>query len=85
MKKCSRCKIDKDDDQYSRNSGYISGFNGRCKACVSKINKAYTDKNKGNRKSLRKNEGVTGRLPNCLYKEGTNLITNVYPYKSNNR
>lgn len=85
MKKCVRCKIDKDLEQYSKSSGYISGINSRCKKCMSIVNRENYAKRKADRKSHRIIEGVAGVLSGCLYKENTNLITNVYSYPSNRK
>ena len=85
MKKCSRCGITKDLDQFGTNKQALSGLTGKCKDCMSIVNRESYQKRKADRKSHRIIEGVAGVLSGCLYKENTNLITNVYSYPSNKK
>lgn len=41
MKKCSICKITKDEEEFNKNSRAKSGIKSNCKACDSNKNKAY--------------------------------------------
>ena len=52
---------------------------------MSIVNRENYAKRKADRKSHRIIEGVAGVLSGCLYKENTNLITNVYSYPSNRK
>ena len=46
MKVCSKCKIEKDIDQYNKKRGNKDGLSYYCKDCASINNKLYKDKNR---------------------------------------
>jgi len=85
MKKCKACNIKKDLSEFSIDKQKIKdGLSVDCRSCKSTKNKARYDANKPNKKHRQIKE-KSGNLSGCLYREGTNLITNVYSYPTNKR
>jgi len=85
MKKCKACNIKKDLSQFHTDKQKKKdNLAVNCKSCVATKNKAKYDANKPSEKH-KQIKNNPGNLKGCLYKVGTNLITNVYSYKSSNR
>ena len=85
MKKCKGCNIKKDLSEFNTDKQKIKdGLAVNCKLCKSTKNKAEYDAKKPNKKHRQIKE-KSGNLRGCLYKIGTNLVTNVYAYPTNRR
>ena len=83
MKKCKKCNINKELKEFTKDKQkQKDGLSVNCKSCKSIENKSRYDASKPNKKHRQIKENKNN-LKGCLYIEGTNLITNVYSYKSN--
>tara|TARA_R110000822_G_scaffold90547_2_gene209342 strand:- start:207 stop:812 length:606 start_codon:yes stop_codon:yes gene_type:complete len=45
MKKCTKCNIEKELDNFSKNKNYKDGLQNQCKVCTKEAKKIYYDKN----------------------------------------
>lgn len=44
MKTCTKCKVEKDESEFSKNKNYKDGFEYRCKSCVREYRQSDTYK-----------------------------------------
>jgi hypothetical protein len=55
MKRCSRCRYEKDENEFYKDKRSTDGLNCACKPCVNKINKEWGNKNQEIRKKISQN------------------------------
>jgi len=46
MKKCFKCKLEKEESDFSKDTTRKDGLNSKCKSCQSEYYKKYLKKNK---------------------------------------
>tara|TARA_R110000765_G_scaffold334538_2_gene424928 strand:- start:939 stop:1331 length:393 start_codon:yes stop_codon:yes gene_type:complete len=61
MKKCSRCKIEKEKDFFTKRKSSKDGVNGRCKNCCSLVFNKWAKKNKEKQKKRCKDWHVNNK------------------------
>lgn len=82
MKKCKKCEIEKDEQDFNKwykKSG-CNGFRSYCKSCESLINKDYRDKKRDELKEKRRRR--TGSTPRQLCTDPLKKIRNEQMYRS---
>ena len=73
MKRCKKCKEEKEFSQFYKNSTAKDGFRSHCKACVSAHQKKYKENNPekvlASKRKYAENNRETIRIKNRKYRE----------------
>ena len=91
MKICSKCKLDKELQQFPKSNRYKTGYNPICKQCINTINKIYRNRNlqqfKNNRKQYYQKNINKMRLEKRRYYETHKEQKSNYDiiYRENNK
>ena len=89
LKKCSRCEIEKEITDFSKDKSKRSGRNARCLSCASESNKKWREKNKQHIKDYGKNHRKNNKESRNEYQKeyakARRKTDSLYRFKSNIR